>query len=274
MSGIEPSTTGGDADVLLTVEEGIARITLNRPDSLNAITQSMREGVRDCFLATQAREDVKVVVLTGAGDAFCGGGELSVLKSKLAQPLEVATPAFQTKPTQNEAIEAIAACGKPIIAAINGPVAGGGLGMALACDIRIASASAKFSLAFARIGLCPEWGMSYYLPRLVGVQKAKELFWLAPKLSADEALQLGMVSELVAQEALSDRVTKLASSIASRPPLAISLSKTVLNQSLDCELETMLNLESWARNTCTSSEDFREAVSALAEKRKPEFKGR
>ncbi|MEM1402920.1 MAG: enoyl-CoA hydratase [Pseudomonadota bacterium] len=260
-------------DVLFDERDGIARITLNRPTSMNAITQSMREGVRDGFLAAQATDDVKVVVLTGSGDAFCGGGDLSVLKSKLDQPPEAPSTDFQITPTQNEAIEAIAACSKPVIAAINGPVAGGGLGMALACDIRVACDDAKFSLAFARLGLCPEWGMSYFLPRLVGEQKAKELFWLAPRLSAEEAFDLGLVSELVARDALVERVDKLASEIASRPPVAVTLSKRVLSRSLDCDLSTMLSLESWARNICTSTEDFREAVRALAEKRKPLFKG-
>lgn len=274
MTDITDPSHEASSDVLFSVDNGVARITLNRPEAMNAITQAMREGLRDSFRQAEARDDVRVVVLSGAGTAFCGGGDLKVLKSKLDAAAEEEKPQQKIRPTQDEAIEALDACSKPVIAAINGPVAGGGMGMALACDIRLASTGARFSLAFSRLGLGPEWGLSYYLPRLVGVQKAKELFWLAPKMNAEEALALGLVSEVLAPRALESRVQELALELASRPPVAVKLSKTIFNRSLESELATMLHLESWVRNTCISTDDFKEAVDAFAERRTPSFKGK
>ncbi len=265
--------TNKNAAVLYEVNEKIAVITLNRPDHMNAIVQEVREGVLESFQKASRDKDVRVIVLTGAGKVFSGGGDINQMKKFQDDDYRASTIEHKTMPTQNHAILAMYRTEKPIVAAINGSVAGGAMGMALACDIRIASSKAKFSMAFNRIGLCPEWGMAYNLPRIVGEDKAKELIWLANKLTAEEALDLGIVSKLAEPEEVLDTAMTMARELASRPPVAVRLTKKILNHSLSSGVDAMLDMESYARNICIHSQDFKEGIAAMVEKRPPVFKG-
>lgn len=265
-----------DKDVVLyKVEERVATITLNRRERMNAITAPVRTGVLEAFMRASADEKVRAIILTGAGEAFCAGGDTKEMrKAVLEKGAGYNDTEHKVMPLQNKAILAMHRTEKPIIAAVNGPCAGGGMGMALACDIRIASTKAVFSAAFSRIGLCPEWGMTYYLPRIVGEDRAKEIVWLGERIFAEEAHELGIVTKLTSPETLMPTVSELAKTLAARPPYSVRLSKKGLSRSLVSSIDDMLDFESFSRIACLASEDFKEGVAARAEKREPDFKGR
>ncbi len=256
------------------VQDQVAVITLNRPEQSNAIVSEMREELLDAFLVSDASDEVRAIVLTGAGDAFCAGGDLHAMKNAIESGDSWVDTEHRIMPVRNKVVLAMHRASKPLVAGINGAVAGGGMGMALACDIRVASSDAKFSMAFSKLGLHPEWGLSYFLPRIVGEARAKELIWLAPKLSAAEALKLGIVSQVVDADDLLPATMDLARSLAAGPPVATRLSRKSLSRSLGLSLEETLDMETYAQNICMASEDFREGVTAVVEKRPPKFIGR
>jgi 2-(1,2-epoxy-1,2-dihydrophenyl)acetyl-CoA isomerase len=176
-------------------------------------------------------------------------------------------------PVRDRCILAMRDCPKPIIAAINGAAAGAGMNLALACDMRIASTAAKFSQAFVKRGLAPDWGGSYFLPRVVGVAKASELIFTGDSIDAAEALRLGIVNSVVAPEELIAAATKLARKIAAGPPVAIALAKRAIHHNLEADLRSALEFETFAQGVCRETEDSREGVKAFMEKRAPVFRG-
>jgi 2-(1,2-epoxy-1,2-dihydrophenyl)acetyl-CoA isomerase len=256
------------ADEVLTSREGaILTITLNRPDTYNAINRAMHERLR-AALAEAADADVRAVVLTGAGRGFCSGQDLrefQELPGGVQQALEE---------TYHPNIRAIRALEKPVLAAVNGPAAGAGLSLACACDVRVASDLASFVPGFIGIGLVPDSGGSLYVCRLLGVPRAFEWMVSNRRLSADEALEWALVSEVVPQDRWSTRVTELAESCAALPTRGVAMTKKLFDHAATATLEEQLDLEAELQELTTQTEDFREGVQAFLDKRTPDFRGR
>ena len=259
--------------VLYEVKGGVATITINRPERFNALNAALRQELLDAIGLSEERNDVRAVVITGAGRSFCPGGDVKALKD--AVDAEATNPLSQRlAPIRDKIVLAIRNSGKPFIAAVNGPAAGGGMNLALACDIRIASTAAKFGQSFVRRGMHPDWGGTYFLPRLVGLAKACELIWSGKAVDADEALSLGIVSQVVEPNDLMPTVLEMASEFAAGPPVAIRLAKRAIYRAMETGLREALEFETYAQNICLETDDFKEGVRAFVEKREPTFSGR
>jgi 2-(1,2-epoxy-1,2-dihydrophenyl)acetyl-CoA isomerase len=258
--------------IILSGDGPIRTITLNRPDKLNAIGGPMREEISSALRSIEQAKDSRVVILTGAGRGFCAGGDIDNLR-KLREANDEA--GFQRILAKGKGISRlIRSMSKPVIAAVNGPCAGAGFSLALSCDLRIASEKASFGPSFARIGLHPDWGGSWLLPRLIGTAKSCELVFTGAMVSASEAERIGLANRVVAHEALLTTATQVAGSMARNPPGVLSLAKRSIYQSLSSEFESAMELETSAQMECFRSEDFLEGVTAFIEKREPEFNGR
>jgi 2-(1,2-epoxy-1,2-dihydrophenyl)acetyl-CoA isomerase len=259
--------------LLYEVKDGVATLTLNRPDRLNALGDTLREDLLDAVTRTAADADVRVMMLTGAGKGFCAGGDVKAMDEGRQAGRE--RPVLdKIAPSRDRTLLAMRDAPQPIIAAINGAAAGAGMNLALACDLRIASTAAKFSQAFVKRGLHPDWGGTYFLPRVVGMAKACELIFTGDLIDAQEALRLGLVGRVVAPEELMPAADELARKIAAGPPLDIRLAKRALYHNADCDLRQALEFETFAQNICQDTEDAREGVRAFVEKRAPVFRGR
>jgi 2-(1,2-epoxy-1,2-dihydrophenyl)acetyl-CoA isomerase len=243
---------------------------LNIPDKLNPLTPELREDLKKSLRKFQYDAESRVCVLTGKGRAFSAGGDLEEMK----EGWETSIDFVHHMAGCNEIISLITSIPKPIIAAVNGPAVGAGFSITMACDIAIASSNAVFSQVFAKIGLAPDMGSFYFLPRIVGVQKAKELMWTAKMVKADDALQMGIVSRVVAPENLDSEVMELAEEIANGPVVAFGLGKQILSKSLECSLQDMMHYESFVQTVCHDTKDHKEGLKAFFEKRKPVYVGR
>lgn len=259
--------------LLYTVENRIATMTLNRPDRLNALGDTLREDLLDALGKAGADPDVAVIVITGAGRGFCSGGDVKSM-SERNEAGQTAPIYEKFQPIRDKCVLALRNCPKPIIAAVNGAAAGAGMNLALACDMRIASTAAKFSQAFVKRGLAPDWAGSWLLPRLVGTAKACELIFTGEAIDANEALRLGIVNAVAAPEALMTEAYKLARKVADNAPIAVQLSKRAIYHNEDVDLRAGLEFETFAQNLCKETEDYKEGVKAFMEKRAPEFRGR
>ena len=256
------------ADVEVEVRDGVATVTLDRPDALNSLTVPLKQELRATFEGFARDPAVRTVVLTGAGRAFCAGQDLKERLEPDAARLEV-----ELRERYNPLILAMRRLEKPIVAAINGVAAGAGLSLALACDLRIASEAASFVLAFGRIGLVPDSGATWLLPRIVGVGRAVELALLGDPLPAAEAERWGLVSRVVASDALLEEARALALRLAAGPPIGLGLTKRALERSFDASLEEQLEYEATLQGIAGSTADHAEGVKAFVEKRGPVFKG-
>lgn len=258
-----------DQDLILCdIREGVATLTLNRPLALNAITPALNLRLQEVLALIEADPGVRVLVLTGAGRAFCAGGDLLALDSL---PDESARRAFMEQSGQT-ALQ-LFNLGKPVIAMVKGVAAGAGFNLALLCDFTIAAAETRFVQSFSRAGLVADWGGHYLLPRLLGVNKAKELLYLAQEIKADEALHLGLVYRVVPPQELEDSVWQLAKQLSTGPTKAYQGMKQLLHQALEHSLDQVINLETEAQLHCLQSQDFKEGVRAFKEKRLPKFDG-
>ena len=259
--------------LLYEVKDGIATLTLNRPDRLNALGDTLREDLYAAVGRVSADPDVRVMVVTGAGKGFCAGGDVKAMNERKESGGE--RPLLEkVAPLRDQVLFAMRDAPQPIIAAVNGAAAGAGMNLALACDIRIASNAAKLAQAFVRRGLHPDWGGTYFLPRAVGMAKASELIFTGDVIDAAEALRLGLVSRVVAPEELMPTVHELARKIAAGPPVAIRLAKRALQRNAESDLRSALEFETFAQNLCFETEDAREGIRAFVEKRPPVFRGR
>ncbi len=247
-------------------EEGIATITLNRPERLNALTFEVYAELRDLFAALANRDEVKVVVITGAGRGFCSGGDVEAIIGELLDKDMPTLLAF-TRMT-GALIRNVRVLPKPVIAAINGVAAGAGAVIALASDFRIAVPQASLAFLFTRVGLAgADMGAAYLLPRLVGTARATELLFLGDKITAEEAYRMGLVNRVVAPELLMTEARALAARLASGPTFALGMTKTLLNQELDVDFAAAIEAEAEGQAICMQTPDFRRAYEAFKARR-------
>jgi len=258
-------------DLLIDRTAHITAITLNRPDVLNAFDLRLANALRDAIGDASSDEECRVIVLTGAGRAFCAGADVGCLK-ELVETRDRAKAA-ELVSSAAAAVAAMAAAPKPVIAAVNGPAAGGGANLALACDLRIASQRASIGQVFNRIGLQPDLGGTYFLPRLVGLGKALELTLTAEMIDADEAHRIGLFNRVVAPEALMRETQALAEQLAAKPSRALAMTKQAIRRGAGATLDEMLAVELENQLALFASDDALEGIRAFAEKRQPRFRG-
>jgi len=256
------------ADLRLETADAVATITLDRPDALNALTVGLKEELLAAFGRVAADRDVRAVVLTGAGRAFCAGQDLRERLEPDAAPLET-----EIRVRYNPLIRAMRGLPKPIVGAINGIAAGAGASLAFACDIRVAAEGASFLLAFGRVGLVPDSGATWLLPRLVGGAKAAELALLADPLTAADAERFGLVARVVPADALQAEAHAIAVRLAAGAPRALALTKEALDASWDAALEDQLAAEAVLQGIAGSTADHAEGIAAFLERRPPRFTG-
>lgn len=259
-------------EVIFKREGAVELMTLNRPERLNALTFSMVQKLFEEFKELQFDDDVRAVVITGEGKAFCSGADLTGAGGRE----DTATPPGMRSTTQvySRMISAMWALEKPIIGAINGDAAGAGCNFALACDVLMASEEARFIQVFVRRGLVADCGGTHFLPRLVGLGRAKELMFTGEPLPADRALELGVVTKVVPRKKLLGEAMDMAGSLANGPTRAIGMIKTMLNKSFESDLLTSLEREASLQGIAVGTSDVAEGITAFLEKRKPEFKGK
>ena len=255
--------------ILSKIENNIGFINLNRPDAFNSFNREMALLLQQTLDDFSTNTAVRAIVLTGNGKAFCAGQDL---KEVISPELN---PGFRAilEEHYNPIITRIRTIEKPILAAVNGVAAGAGANIALACDVVLASENASFIQAFSKIGLVPDSAGTFFLPRLIGFQKASALCMLGDKVSALDAEKMGMIYKAIPAEQFETEVQKTAETLANLPTLALGLTKRLLNQSLNNDLTTQLQAEGNLQIQASESQDFKEGVAAFVEKRKPEFKG-
>ncbi|MCH9672046.1 MAG: enoyl-CoA hydratase [Gammaproteobacteria bacterium] len=267
--------TGTD-ELLCTLSEGVATVTLNRPEKRNALSDTLTPALREILLVLEADSEVRCIVLTGAGKAFCAGGDVSAMGTGgVGQPTQTLEEKIRQLQHRQETLTLrLHELAKPTIAAIPGPAAGAGFSIALACDLRVAAEDAFLTTAFGNIGLSGDYGGSWMLTQLVGTAKAKELYFTSARVPANECLRLGLVNDVVPFDALQAHVAELAARIAKGPPVAIRYMKENLNRAITMDFKTCLGQEADRLVRCAQTQDHKEAVKAFVEKRPPTFIGR
>jgi 2-(1,2-epoxy-1,2-dihydrophenyl)acetyl-CoA isomerase len=261
-----------DAFILSEVEQGVMTITLNRPDRLNSFNDLMHQQLAACLTQAERDDNVRCLLITGAGRGFCAGQDLNdrnVDPSGPAPDLGLSVERFY-----NPLVRRLAALPKPVIAAVNGVAAGAGATLALGCDIVLAARSANFVMAFSKLGLVPDCGGSWFLPRVAGRARAMGLALLGEKLSAEQAAQWGMIWQLVEDAELADTSRQLARHLATQPTFGLGLIKKALQVSETNGLDAQLDLERDYQRLAGRSDDYREGVSAFLTKRPPQFSGK
>lgn len=254
-----------------TSPTGVHTITLNRPDRLNAVDPALAEELPQAIDSAAAEDAIRVVIITGAGRGFCSG-------------LDISAPPRLPDSTRVERLDpfawvgrwilSIKRCEKPVIAAVNGPAAGAGFGLALAADIRLIAANARMTAGYVRRALSPDAGVSFLLPRLVGMSRATEILFTGRDVDAAEAERIGLAAMVIGDDGFADHVHEYAERLAAGPPTALALTKRLLATSLDVTLEAQLERELSYIKTCFASNDVAEAMASFTEKRRPVFKGR
>ena len=257
--------------ILYEVDQGVAAITFNRPDVLNAFNRAMASEVRQALSAASADAEVRAVLITGAGRAFCAGQDLAE-----AMPKEGPAPDLGDIVARgyNPIVRTIRQLDKPVVCAVNGVAAGAGANLAFACDFVIAASDASFIQSFSKLGLVPDTGGTFFLPRLVGLARATALMMLGDKVSAQDAVSMGLILRVAESAKLLEDATAFARQLATRPTRGLGLTKRALNASATNGLDEQLALEAQLQAEAGSSADYREGVKAFLEKRSPVFVGR
>jgi len=255
--------------VLFKIEKGVAHITLNRPEKYNSFNREMALSLQQLLDRCEQDEAVRCICITGMGKGFCSGQDLSEFPDPSQIDFEKVVQEYY-----NPLISRIRQIEKPVVAAVNGVAAGAGANLALACDIVVAAQSASFIQAFSKIGLIPDSGGTFFLPRLVGLQRASALMMLGDKVSAAEAEAMGMIYKSVADGEFEPEVTRITGTLAQLPTKGLGLTKRALNQSFANDLGTQLELEKEVQTAAGATADFKEGVQAFLEKRKPVFTGK
>lgn len=257
--------------ILFSIEQGVALLSLNRPEQLNSFNTQMHGEVRDALKLIRQRDDVRVLVLTGEGRGFCAGQDLS--DRQVAPGAAMPDLGESIEKFYNPLVRALRDLPMPVICAVNGVAAGAGANLPLACDLVIAARSAKFIQAFCKLGLVPDSGGTWTLPRLVGMARAKALALLGDRLSAEQAEQWGLIYQCVDDDALRDTALTLARHLATQPTSGLALIKRALNATFDNSFDQQLELERDLQRLAGRSDDYREGAAAFMEKRTPAFKG-
>jgi len=265
--------TGTD-DLLARVEDGVAVVTMNRPDRRNALSRAMLDALARTLADVEVDDDVGCVVLTGAGGAFCAGGDVKDMASGEDDGVAFDALVHRQRLSHHATAGRLHRMPKPTIAALPGAAAGAGLSLALACDLRYAARRAVMTTAFARVGFAGDYGGTWFLTRLVGPAKARELYFFADRIDADHALGLGLVNAVFDDDALEAEVLTLARRLAAGPRVAYRYMKENLNRALEADLEESLDLEATHHLHTGLTADHREAARAFVEKREPQFQGR
>ena len=268
--------------ILLRIEDGVGILTLNRPDKLNAVSWELAEELARTFVALRENDEVRVIVLTGAGRAFCAGGDVDFLTGDSDRPMPgTSDPLRPILRSQRktpggpfvDVVRQIVAVDKPVIAAIHGPAVGAGLGYAMACDRRFGDTTTKMSAIFTNVGVSPDCGVSYFLPRLVGFSNALMLVETAKILKAEECKEIGLLDELVPEGTDFEAAMEYAKKLASRASVAVDMARRLIHMSQVCTLEEILDYEAIAGVSVAGSLDAKEGTTAFMEKRKPVYKG-
>lgn len=259
------------SDILFVAANGVATVTLNRPDVLNSFNRPMARELVNVIEQIAADPELRAVILTGAGRGFCAGQDLAE-----AAPKEGVMPDLGdiVRVNYNPLIRAIRKLEKPVVCAVNGVAAGAGANIAFACDIVLASTAATFIQSFAKIGVIPDSGGTFLLPRIVGLQRATAMTMLAEKMSAEQARDWGLVYKVTEPDALLSTAAEIARTLAALPTRGLGLTKRAFNRSLGVDLDAQLDVEEELQREAGQTEDYREGVFAFLEKRKPVFKGR
>jgi enoyl-CoA hydratase/carnithine racemase len=260
-------------ELIYKKENGIATIIMNRPEKRNALSPGLFQGIFSSVDDAASDDNISVIIITGTGEAFCSGADV---KSMAAGDLQ-RRPKRPPEQTENVRRAPFAQqfrdCPKPIIAAMNGVAVGVGLDLALSCDIRIASDKARFTIGYVRRGMVPAAGSAWYLPRLLGMDKALKVIWTSEMISAEEAEKLGLVTMVVPHDELESATLDIAEQIAKAPTLAVQAAKKAVYESLDLNLDKSLELTMTIRQGLLGTQDFHESATAFVEKREPTFKG-
>ncbi|AXT86739.1 hypothetical protein C6I20_03660 [Aeromicrobium sp. A1-2] len=267
--------TGPEDDVFGVVRNGVGTITLNRPDRRNAMSDAMISGLADLLAAMEASDEIGAIVLTGAGNAFCAGGDVQGFDEKGgegggAQTIDPVAVAQQQQ-AQRDTVGRIYRCHKPVLAALPGAAAGAGVGLALAADLRIGGPRALIATAFAAVGLSGDFGVAWLLERAVGPAKARELMFLNPRIKAEQCLELGLLNWVVGEDELEARTAEIAEQLANGPQLALASMKQNLIEAPMVDLEASMDAEVPRHKTAGLSDDHVAAVRAFVEKRQPVF---
>ena len=268
--------------IQLRIEDGVGVLTLNRPDKLNAVSWERAEELARALVELRENDEVRVIVLTGAGRAFCAGGDVDFISGDGDRPMPGTSdasrpiPRYQRKTPGGpfvDVVRQIVAVDKPVIAAIHGAAVGAGLGYAMACDRRFGDTTTKMSAIFTNVGVSPDCGVSYFLPRLVGFSNALMLVETAKILNAEEAKEIGLLDELVPEGTDLEAAMAYAKTLASRASVAVDMARRLIHMSQVCTLEEMLDYEAIAGVSVAGSLDAKEGATAFLEKRKPVYKG-
>ncbi len=258
--------------LLTQIDGGVMTLTLNRPEVLNSLTLEMLSGISEALKKAEKDREIHCVILTAAGRAFCAGADLGDLKKRQAEaPFSLGD---ELRRHFNPLISQIRKLEKPVVGAINGLAAGAGASLILSTDIKVASREAKFINAFSRVGLVPDSGMTYFMPRFLGLSLALEYAWTAKPITAEEAFRFGWVNRLVSPEEVGPAALEIAKEILNAPPLSVALTKRAMNRSFENDLETQMEYEAQLQEILGKTEDHGEGVAAFLEKRKPHFKGK
>lgn len=282
--GSKKTIDTGTNELLCDIADRVATITLNRPEKRNTLSDHLTPALRATLLALETRQDVGCIVVTGAGKAFCAGGDVGGMNSNnkdadQTAPTQVSAPSMEERirtliHKQETLTLRLADHAKPTIAALPGPAAGAGFCIALACDLRIAAESAFVTTAYRNIGFSGDYGGSWLLTQLVGPARAKELFYTARRVGGEEGLALGIFNQVVPDDQLHDAAQSMARQIAAGPPIALGYMKENINRAIGGDLRTCLAMEADRLMRCAATDDHREAVAAFLEKRTPTFYGR
>ena len=262
-------------DLLFRVDGHVATITLNRPDFYNAMSDVMRDGLRRAAdVLRQNGGEIRVAVLTGAGKAFCSGGDMRLLKKRIDDGVSYRERLETYRRDVSDMVRELRSIRQPMIAKINGAAYGAGCSLAMICDVRIACESAKFGFPFGRRGLIPDWGATYFLPRILGLSRAISFCSTGRSFDAAEALRMGLVDEVAASEELDSRVGAFCEEILLSGPFSIMEAKAAMTRSLDLSMDAALEVEARVQSECFVSDDHREGVDSFLEKRPPTFTGK
>lgn len=264
--------TTATQELLIEQKDGVLTLTLNRPEVLNALTMGMMKGIRDSLKKAESDKSVKAIIITASGRAFCAGADLGDLKKR--QSVKSFSLGDELRDHFNPLVAQIRRIEKPVLGAINGLAAGAGASIILATDLKVCAEKATFLNAFVRVGLVPDSGMTYSLPRFAGYSKALEHMWLAKPVTAEQAMSWGWVNKVVPAESVLVEAQLMAADLAKMPPLALALTKRAVNRSLEApSLDDQMEYEAQLQEILGKTHDHAEGVSAFLEKRPPQFKG-